>query len=113
MARKAITVKGDEAAEAVILRAGRKTNDQSRSLNEAAAAASIQKGAWKDDTGRLTASLTGKEIDADSLKSVSSEPYSRYVFYGTVHQPARPPHVNEDALIQAVTRQVANDLVGE
>lgn len=108
-----IKVTGDERAAAVIARAGRKAADQSGSLNEAATVKAVQKGGWQERTGALTSSLNETETASDSLKSVSSVPYARYVFYGTVHQRARPPVVSEDALTQAVIQRVANDLVGE
>lgn len=114
MARsRGVTVKGDEQAEAVILRAGRKSGDQSGSLNEAATVRAVQKGDWENKSGALTASLNETETDDSSLRSISGVPYARYVFYGTSRQGARPPVVSEDELTQAVIQRVANDLVGE
>jgi hypothetical protein len=113
MARTKVTVRGDEAAEAVILRAGRRAGDQSGSLREASTIDAVQKGAWENRTGQLTASLNQTNVESDSLEYGSSVPYSRYVFFGTVHQEARPPKVSEDTLVQSVLRRVANDLVGD
>jgi len=110
----AVSVEGDERAAAVILRAGRKAQDQSSTLQSAADSPGVAApGDWTNRTGKLSASLarTIPEAEADRLRLVSDVPYARFVWYGTRRQEARPPQVNEDALVGAVSRRVARDLI--
>jgi hypothetical protein len=97
----------------VLLRAGHRAVDQTGSLKEASMVHVVEKGVWEDQSGALSKSLNTAEVEKDSLKIVSDIPYARYVFYGTSHNTAMPPRVDEDRLVDQVVRRVANDLVGE
>jgi hypothetical protein len=111
-----ITVTGDERAQAVILRAGRRAQDQSGSLAQAGRASNVAShGAWQDRSGELAASVAqeGVQASADELKITSDVPYARFVFYGTRRQAPKPPAVDERALVDQVQRRVARDLVGQ
>jgi hypothetical protein len=112
----AVTVEGDERSQAVILRAGRRAQDQERQLAQAGQFARVLgHGAWKDHTGKLTTSVLRPGVDAtaDTLRLTSDVYYARFVFYGTKHSKARPPRLNTRALTAAVQRLVANNLVGQ
>jgi hypothetical protein len=109
-----VIVKGDKRAEAVILRAGRKAQDQSSSLESAGqAAGAISPGGWRTQTGELTGSLGEPRVEAtgDRLVLWDTVPYSRFVFYGTSRQKAQPPRVQISVLAGAASRKVAHDLV--
>jgi hypothetical protein len=109
-----ITVEGDERAQAVILRAGRKAQDQSSSLEAAGESAGIASpGAWTNRSGKLSGSVSRPRVEAsaDSVRLLSDVPYARFVFYGTARQEAEPPQINLRVLVTQSSRRVASDLV--
>ncbi len=109
-----ITVRGEHRAAGVIVRAGRKAQDQSSSLEAAGQAAGIAApGAWTNRSGKLSGSVSRPrvEVSADSVRLVSDVPYARFVFYGTARQEAEPPQVNLRVLVMQSSRRVASDLV--
>jgi hypothetical protein len=109
-----VRVRGVDRATGVILRAGERAGHQASSLRAAEAEArAVDQGPWQNRSGRLTGSLDRVDADDSGLLVASDVPYARFVFYGTSRQAPRPPEVNDDALVSAVLRNVANDLVGE
>ena len=63
------------------------------------------------DTGKLAASPRVR-IEGDEALIVSDVPYARFVFRGTRHMPARPPHINTSALARAAADEVAREVFG-
>ena len=110
-----VTVTGDEQAQAVILRAGRRAQDQHAALEQAGGRNIVGRGAWHDRTGRLTRSIENPDVEAtaDTLTFSSSVFYAPFVLRGTSKARARPPRINERALIEAVALLVARDLIGQ
>jgi len=109
-----VSVRGEKRAAGVILRAGRKAQDQSSSLESAAqASGAIAPGGWQSQSGELTGSLGEPRVEASADRVVlwDTVPYSRFVFYGTSRQQAQPPRVTVRVLAGAASRKVADDLV--
>ena len=109
-----VSVQGEVRAVGVILRAGRKAQDQSSSLEQAGqAAGAIAPGGWQSETGDLTSSLGGPRVEASADRVVlwDTVPYSRFVFYGTSRQSAQPPRVSISVLAGEASREIAHDLV--